>query len=152
MPFKASWAILSELFSNKDPKLPKMLLVQWALACEQALRARHLWWRGGKGKESLQLCLWKLNICIAKVDAKSWLVKMTLVMTSLPLARVFQCLLSFALVSTPCWLAEIWQLSWRGATGEVEFKFQRCSRRLSFLFLPPCQNALESLLTGCTST
>ena len=145
MPFKASWAILSELFSNKDPKLPKMLLVQWALACEQALR-------GGKGKESLLLCLWKLNICIAKVDAKCWLVKMTLVMTSLPLGRVFQCLLSFALVSTPCWLAEIWQLSWWGATGEVEFKFQGCSRRLSFLFLPPCQNALESLLTGYMST
>ena len=28
MPFKGSRAILSELFSNKDPKLPKMLLVQ----------------------------------------------------------------------------------------------------------------------------
>ena len=151
MPFKASWAILSELFSNKDPKLPKTAVSTMSTSL-RASSQRHLWWRGGKGKESLQLCVWKLNICIAKVDAKCWLVKMTLVMTSLPLGRVFQCLLSFALVSTPCWLAEIWQLSWWGATGEVEFKFQGCSRRLSFLFLPPCQNALESLLTGYMST
>ena len=75
---------------------------------------------------------------------------MTLVMTSLPLARVFQCLFTFALVSASRWLAEIWQLSRRGATGEleVEFKFQRRSCKLSFLF-PPChQSALETLLTG----
>ena len=40
--------------------------------------------------------------------------------------------------STSRWLATIWQLSWWGATGEVEveFKFQRCSCKLSFLFLP----------------
>ena len=29
-----------------------------------------LWRRGGKRKESLQLRLWNLNICIEKVDAK----------------------------------------------------------------------------------
>ena len=29
-----------------------------------------LWRRGGKRKESSQLRLWKLNICIEKVDAK----------------------------------------------------------------------------------
>ena len=29
-----------------------------------------LWRRGGKGKESLQLRLWNLNIYIEKVDAK----------------------------------------------------------------------------------
>ena len=36
------------------------------------------------------------------------------------------------------WLAEIWQLTRREATGElgVEFKFQRRSCKLSFLFLP----------------
>ena len=37
-----------------------------------------------------------------------------------------------------------------GATGEldVEFKFQRCSCKLSFLFLPYYLNARESLSTG----
>ena len=46
---------------------------------------------------------------------------------SLPLARVFQCLFTFMLVSASCWLAGIWQLSQQGAKGEleVEFKFQR---------------------------
>ena len=47
-----------------------------------------LWRRGGKRKESLQLRLWNLNICIEKVDAECWLAEMTLVMTSLPW-RVF---------------------------------------------------------------
>ena len=45
---------------------------------------------------------------------------------------------------------KIWQFSRRGATGEleVEFKFQRHSHKLSFLF-PPChQSALETLLSG----
>ena len=64
-------------------------------------------WPGGKREESLQLRLWNLNICIEKVQAKCWLVEMTLVMTSLPLARVFQCLFTFALVSTSRWLVEI---------------------------------------------
>ena len=61
--------------------------------------------------------------------------QITLVMTSLPLARVFQCLFTFALVSASRWLAEIWQLSRRGATGELmmEFKFQgRSYKRSSF--------------------
>ena len=57
-----------------------------------------LWWRGGNRKESLQLCFWKLNICMQKVDAKCCLAKMTLRMISLPLARVFQCLFKFALI------------------------------------------------------
>ena len=105
---------------------------------------------GKKKESSLQLHLWNLNICIEKVDAKCWLVEMTLAMMSLPLAHVFQCLFTFTLVSTPLSLAEIWQLSWQGASGEleVEFKFQRHSCKLSFL-PPPCrQSALESLLTG----
>ena len=91
-----------------------------------------LWRRGGKRKESLQLRLWNLNICIEKVDAKCWLAEMTLVMTSLPLALDFRCLFTFALVSASRWLAEIWQLSRRGATGELEleFKLQRRSCKL----------------------
>ena len=66
-------------------------------ACEQALGA--LWRRGGKRRESLQLRLRNLNICIEKVDTKCRLADMTLVMTSLPLALVFQCLFTFTLVS-----------------------------------------------------
>ena len=47
-------------------------------------------------------------------------------------------------------LAEIWQLSRRGATGEleVEFKFRKRSYKLSFLFPPRRQSARESLLSG----
>ena len=56
----------------------------------------------------------------------------------------------FTLVSTSRWLAEIWLLNRQGATGEleVEFKSQRCSRKLSCLFLPHCQSTPESLLAG----
>ena len=50
-------------------------------------------------KESLQLRLWNLNICIEKVDAKCCLAEMTLVMISLSMARAFQCLFIFVLVS-----------------------------------------------------
>ena len=109
-----------------------------SLACEQALRGALAAERGER-KESVQLRLWNLNICIKKVNAKCWLADMTLV-----------CLFTFALVSTSCWLAEIWQLSRRGATGEleVEFKFQRRSYKLSFLFLPRHQIAPKSLLAG----
>ena len=77
-----------------------------------------LWRRRGKRKESLQVRLWNLNICIKKVDAKCWLAEMTLVVTSSTLARAFQCPFTFALVSASRWLAEIWQLCRRGATGE----------------------------------
>ena len=46
-------------------------------------------------------------------------------------------------VSSSRWLAEIWQLSRRGATGEleVELKFQRRSCKLSFIFPPRRQSA-----------
>ena len=57
---------------------------------------------------------------------------------------------TFALVSASRWLAKIWQLSRRRATGEleVEFKFQRRSCKLSFLLPPRRQSAPESLLAG----
>ena len=58
---------------------------------------------------------------------------MTTVMTSLPLAPVFQCLFTFALVSISRWLAEICR---REATWElkVEIEFQRRNCKLSFFF------------------
>ena len=55
-------------------------------------------------------------------------------MTSLALTIVFQCLFTSALVFASPWFAEIWQLSRREATGElqVEFKFRRRScKRMS---------------------
>ena len=69
-------------------------------------------------------------------------------MTSLPLALVLQCLFRFALDSASCCLPEISLLSRPGATGEleVEFKSQRRSCKLSFLFPPHRQSAPESLL------
>ena len=62
----------------------------------------------------------------------------------------FQSLFSFALVSASRWLAEVWQLSQRWTTGELgaEFKFQRRSCKLFFLFPPRRQSAPESLLAG----
>ena len=51
-------------------------------------------------------------------------------MTSLPLARVFQCLFTFALVSASRWLVEIRQLSRRGASLR---SWRRCvGARLKF--------------------
>ena len=64
---------------------------------------------------------------------------MTLVMTPLPLAHAFACFSMFVYIrahSASHRLEEIWQLSRQGATGklEAEFKFQRFSCKLSFLF------------------
>ena len=56
------------------------------------------------------------NLHKKKVYVKCWLAETTLVMTTLPLVRVFQCLVTLlALDSTLRWLAEIWQLSRWGA-------------------------------------
>ena len=118
------------------------------VACQQALRGVLAVEREKEGElattyRSLEFdYLHRKSWCQINAD---W---MTLVMTSLPLASGFQCLFTFALIFTSHWLAEIWQLSRRGATGEleVEFKFQRHSWKFSFLFLPHCQSALESLL------
>ena len=80
---------------------------------------------------------------------------MTLAMTSLPLARVFQPLFTFALVSTSPWLAEIWQLSRQGVTGEleVEFKFQRrsCKVASSLSFSRPAARAPRRACSQATS-
>ena len=121
-------------------------LAYLSLTCKQALCGA--WVAGRETEGELATHLWNLDVCIEKVDAKCWLAEMTLVMTSLPLARAFQCLFTLVLVSVPRWLAEIWQFSQRGATGEleVEFKFQRHCCKFSFLFQPRCQR--ESLLTG----
>ena len=62
----------------------------------------------------------------------------------------FQCLFTFALVSTSRRLTKIWQLSRRGATVELEakFKFQGRSCKLCFLFPPRRQIARKLALKG----
>ena len=84
-----------------------------------SLRASSLWlWRpGGKRKGSLQLHLWNLNICTKKVNAKLWLAEVTLVMTSLPLAHVFQ---FFFLHSRLFPLHADWQKSDSSIEGEPQ--------------------------------
>ena len=113
----------------------------------------------GKGRIALNYVsgIWIL-ICIETVDAKCWFAEMTLAMTSLPLTRVFRSVFfvlfffffTLALVSASRWLAEIGQLSRRGATGalEVEFNFDRRICKLSLFFPPHRQSAPESLLAG----
>ena len=50
----------------------------------------------------------------------------------------FNVFFTFAFVSALRWLAKIWQLSWRGVTGELEaeFKFQRRCKLQAFLPFP----------------
>ena len=114
-------------YAGESPTVCLVEIDSLLLRFNNSLRASSLWlwlWpRGGKRKGSLQLQLWNLNICIKKVNAKCWLAEMTLVMTSLPLAHVFQCFFTFTLVSASCWLAEIWQLRRGGATGELEVEW-----------------------------
>ena len=130
--------------TQEEEILGFIMYVRFQRLHEQALR-------GGKRKKSLQLRLYGIWISASKrIDSKCWLADMILVMTSLPLARVSQCLFTFALVFASSWLAEIWQLSRRGATAVLEMvcKFQRRSCKLSFLFPPHRQIAAESLLAG----
>ena len=73
-----------------------------------------------------------------KVDAKCRLAEMKSVMTSLPLARVFQCLSTFALVSVPFvviegnWTAQLIG-NHRGIGRGIQNYFQRRSCKLFLL-------------------
>ena len=96
----------------------------------------------GKGRIALNYVseIW-ISICIETVDAKCWLAEMTLAMTSLPLTRVFRFVFfvfvfffTLALVSASRWLAEIGQLSWRGATGH--WRWNSTSRDVLQALLP----------------
>ena len=76
---------------------------------------------GGKRKDSLQLCLWNLNICIKKIDVKCWLAEMTLVMTSLPLACAFMCFSMFVyIILCSFTLQADWRKSDRSVNGESQ--------------------------------
>ena len=80
-----------------------------------------LWRWGGKRKESLQLRLWNLNICIKKVDAKCWLAEMTLVIMSLPFAHAFTCFSKFVyIILCSFTLQADWRKSDRSVDGESQ--------------------------------
>ena len=99
-----------------------ILFLRVIVAYEQSLRdalAAGLEIEGELATTSLEF----KYICIEKVDAKWWLAEMTLVMTSLPSAHVFQCLFTFALIGGN--LTAQSTVSHR--KFDVEFKFQRRS-------------------------
>ena len=67
-------------------------------AREQAIRGALAGGREREGELATTSLEFIMNIYIKKVDADCLLAEMTLVMTSLLLARVFQCLFTFALI------------------------------------------------------
>ena len=73
---------------------------------------------------------------------------MTLVKTSLPLARAFMCFLMFVYIRARFRVALIGGSLTVPSKLEAEFKFQRRSCKLSVLFPPRRRSAPESLLAG----
>ena len=121
------------------------------ITCEQVLWGA-LKWRGDeKKKESLQLSLWNLNNYLHRKSRCEMLIGGDDI--SYDFITLGTCFSMFVYIRA-CFrfalMAEIWQLSQQGATVELEaeFKFQRHSCKLSFLFPPHRQSAPESLLAG----
>ena len=118
--------------------------------CSRSKLSGALWWRSGKKKESLQLRLWNLNVCVEKVDTKCWLVEVTLVMMSLPWHVFFNVCLH--LRSFP--LCADWRKSNSSVDGEPHgnWRWNSSSRDVvasSPSFFPSRrQSAPESLLAG----
>ena len=110
-----------------------------------------LWRRGGKRKKRFQLRLWNLNICMEKVDVKWWLAKMTLVMTSLPLARVAS---MFVYIRARSRLALIGRNLTAQSTGSdrgilvVEAKFQRRCWGWRMVFASIREHASTAIFLG----
>ena len=132
--------------------LSQMGLISSMLACKQTLRdALAAWGKGGRAFNYVS-GIWistskkSMKILIGRDDISN---DVTTLGTCLNMFFNV-CLHSLCLVPALGWLAKIWQLSRRGAIGEfeAEFKSQRRSCKLSFLFPPHCQSVLESLLTG----
>ena len=132
---------MKQIFSQSEA-LPRC-----GLAYEQALRgALVTWWEkeGGLATSSLEFEY------LHRKSQSEMLIGGDDISNDIITLGTFQCLFTSALISALRLLVEIWQLSWWGATGEleVEFKFQRRSCKLSFLFPPRRQSAPESLLAG----
>ena len=124
---------------------------------------------GGEWKKEGELAITSLEFeyLIEKVDAKCWLVEMTSVMMSLPLACVFQCLFTFVLVSTSGWLVKIWepvdwepQGDWRWKLNSrdvvasstffshlaIRVTWRACSQAMKLLVPVPCGTFLSQWL------
>ena len=86
------WRLLPTTHSQTS--IPRSPFQQHPIVLQPASKlSRSLWQRGGTRKESLQPRLWNLNICVKKVHAKIMMIGGDdIVMMSLPLAHVFQCL------------------------------------------------------------
>ena len=101
------------------------------IACEQALRAALA---AGREKDG--------ELATTSMRNTYWW-RWHLVMMSLPLARVFQCLFIYAVVSALRWMAEIWQISRRGATGELEMEFKLQRRRALSIYQTLWETSME---------
>ena len=101
------------------------------IACEQALRVALA---AGREKDG--------ELATTSMRNTYWW-RWHLVMMSLPLARVFQCLFIYAVVSALRWMAEIWQISRRGATGELEMEFKLQRRRALSIYQTLWETSME---------
>ena len=85
----------------------KKIAVQLMIAYEEALYGALV---AGREKER-ELATTILHIGIKKVNAKCFIARMTLVMTSLPLVRAIACFSMFVYISRSFWLRADWQKS-----------------------------------------
>ena len=116
-------------------------LIAWKVVSEQALRGT---FSSGREKEGeLATHLWNLNTCIEKVDAKCWLAEMTLVMTSLPLARVYiRARFRFALTGGNLTAQSTRSHSWNSNSRDVVASSPSFSRPAARAPLRSCSRAL----------
>ena len=116
------------------------------LAREQAIRGALAAGRERKGELATTSLEFIMNIYIKKVDADCLLAEMTLVMTSLLLARVFQCLFTFALIGGN--LTAQSTRSQRGNGGGIQILgYQRIKSLTPLVWIVP---SLEKPLCRCS--
>ena len=117
----------------------------------------HFCSRARKGRRACKvLCLWNLNSCIDKIDAKCWLAEMTF--CKYEVIALGTCFSMFVYIHAHFHFVLIGRNLTAQSIGShkgiefvhVEFKFQRHSCQLSFLFPPHRQSTPESLLAGCS--
>ena len=92
----------------------------------------------GKGSRACNCVCGILNICIELFRCDVLIGGDDISNDVITLSTCLSMFVTFELVSSSRWLAEIWKLSRPGPTGDlnVEFKFQRRSCKLSFLSCP----------------
>ena len=133
------WEVVG-MYQRRSPYLDRIieefsfnnsLLTKTGFQYQDSLRTSSPGRSGGGAGNGRRACnyvsgLW-ISICIGNVDTKCWLAEMTLVMTSLPFARVFQCFFFFFYISAPFRFALIggnWTAqstgSHRGIGGKIQ--------------------------------